>query len=249
MKLNGEYEFEAPREEVWKALLDPEVLASILPGCDKLELEDGTYKGILKVKVGPVQGKFNGKVTLKDIQDNEGYRMAVDGKGQQGFVKADAGVVLSDAEGGQTHMVYDADAKVGGKIASVGQRLIDASAKAIIKQSLENLHETVKARASHSASVAAAEEEAQAAARAAEEAKAAGDAAAAEEAAAAAQAAEAAKAAAEAAGPEIKQASQAEMARAVAREVSNELIPAPVRYGLIALVVLAVLYGIYSLAG
>lgn len=248
MKLDGSYEFEAPREEVFKALLDPEVLASVLPGCDKLELVDGVYNGVLKVKVGPVQGKFNGKVELKDIKDNEGYRMAVDGKGQQGFVKADAGVVLTDADGG-THIEYDADAKVGGKIASVGQRLIDASAKAIIKQSLENLHETVKARAAHTASVNAAAEQAEAAAQAAAEAKAAGDAAAAEDAARRAAEAEAAKAAAEAAEPELKQASQAELAAAVAREVSNELIPVPVRYGLVAAAAAAVLYGVYAFMG
>lgn len=197
--------------------------------------------------MGPVQGKFNGNVELKDIKDNEGYRMNVDGKGQQGFVKADAGVVLTDTDGGHTHMVYDADAKVGGKLASVGQRLIEASAKAIVSQSLENLHDTVKARHEHGEQVDAAAAEAEEAAKAAAEAQAAGDAAAAAEAERQAELARKAAEDLEAETPELKQASQSAMAAAVAREVSKELVPAPVRYGIIAVVALAVLWGLFSL--
>lgn len=147
MKLAGEYEFEAPIGEVWKALLDPVVLAAVMPGCEKLELVDGAYVGELNIKVGPVQGKFQGKVTLSDVEDEKGYTMQVDGRGASGFVKATAAVKLTPAGEG-TNMDYDADAQVGGRIASVGQRLIDASAKAIIKESLEGLNANVKARAS-----------------------------------------------------------------------------------------------------
>ena len=242
MKLDGEYTFEAPREEVWKALVDPEVLASIMPGCEKLELVDGVYKGVLKVKVGPVQGKFNGKVELRDIEETKGYRMNVDGKGQQGFVKADAGVVLQDLEGGRTHMSYDADAKVGGKIAGVGQRLVDASAKAIIKQSLEGLHETVKARHAYTQTT----EEAQRAAAEAEDAKTAGDEASARR---AAERAAEAKAKADAGPAEVKQKTQAQLAAAVAAEVGKELVPAPVRYAVIALIVIAAAVGLILAVG
>ena len=146
MKLAGEYEFEAPISEVWKALLDPVVLAAVMPGCEKLELVDGAYVGDLNIKVGPVQGKFHGKVTLSEVQEEKGYTMKVDGRGAPGFVKATAEVKLTRA-GDETKMEYDADAQVGGRIASVGQRLIDASAKAIIKESLEGLNANVKARA------------------------------------------------------------------------------------------------------
>ena len=146
MKLAGDYKFEAPTSEVWKALLDPVVLAAVMPGCEKLELVDGAYVGELNIKVGPVQGKFQGKVTLADVEEEKGYTMTVDGRGAPGFVKAKAAVKLTP-EGEETKMEYDADAQVGGRIASVGQRLIDSSAKAIIKESLEGLNANVKARA------------------------------------------------------------------------------------------------------
>jgi uncharacterized protein len=93
-----------------------------------------------------VQGKFQGKVVLADVVEERGYTMTVDGRGAPGFVKAKAAVKLTP-EGPDTVMVYDADAQVGGRIASVGQRLIDSSARAIIKESLEGLNANVKARA------------------------------------------------------------------------------------------------------
>jgi carbon monoxide dehydrogenase subunit G len=146
VKVAGEYKFQAPAAEVWKALLDPVVLAAVMPGCEKLELVDDAYVGELNIKVGPVQGKFQGKVILADVVDEQGYTMTVDGRGQPGFVKAKAAVKLTP-EGEETKMEYDGDAQVGGRIASVGQRLIDSSAKAIIKESLEGLNANVKARA------------------------------------------------------------------------------------------------------
>jgi carbon monoxide dehydrogenase subunit G len=146
MKLAGDYRFNAPVSEVWKALLDPVVLAAVMPGCEKLELVDDAYVGDLDVKVGPVQGKFHGKVTLADVVEEQGYTMTVDGRGAPGFVKAKAAVKLTP-EGAETVMEYDADAQVGGRIASVGQRLIDSSARAIIKESLEGLNANVQARA------------------------------------------------------------------------------------------------------
>lgn len=146
MKLAGDYRFSAPVSEVWKALLDPVVLAAVMPGCEKLELVDDAYVGDLNVKVGPVQGKFHGKVTLADVVEGQGYTMTVDGRGAPGFVKAKAAVKLTP-EGAETLMEYDADAQVGGRIASVGQRLIDSSARAIIKESLEGLNANVQARA------------------------------------------------------------------------------------------------------
>ncbi len=150
MKLNGEYVFNAPIAEVWPALLDPAVLAATMPGCEKLELVNGQYVGDLNIKVGPVQGKFNGKIDLEDVKEQKGYTIKVDGRGAPGFVKATSHVLL-EASGSDTKLQYDADASVGGRIASVGQRLLEASAKAIIKQSLEALNETVKARAKRSA--------------------------------------------------------------------------------------------------
>ncbi|MEM6732685.1 MAG: carbon monoxide dehydrogenase subunit G, partial [Myxococcota bacterium] len=151
VKLAGDYTFDAPRKIVWEALLDPVVLAATLPGCDKLDLIDGVYQGALNVKVGPVQGKFQGKVKLENLRELEGYTMVVDGKGAPGFMKANADIVLTDSESGVTTMTYDSEAKVGGRIASVGQRLLEASAKAIIKQSLDGLNETMRERAAGNA--------------------------------------------------------------------------------------------------
>jgi carbon monoxide dehydrogenase subunit G len=146
MKLEGDYVFEASVAEVWSALFDPVILAAVMPGCEKLDLVDGQYVGDIKVKVGPIQGKFTGKVDLQDKVEPESYTMVVDGRGAPGFVKATAHVKLA-AEGDGTRVHYDADAQIGGKIASVGQRLIDASARAIVAQSLEGLHTNIKLRA------------------------------------------------------------------------------------------------------
>lgn len=157
MKLEGDYRFEAAVQEVWDALFDPAILAAVMPGCEKLELVDGQYVGEIKIKVGPVQGKFTGKVDLLDRDEPRGYRMIVDGRGAPGFVKATATVAL-EADGDGTRIRYDADAQIGGKLASVGQRLVEASARAIVAQSLEGLHENVKLRAAAYRAAAAAKE-------------------------------------------------------------------------------------------
>src|ERR1043165_236284 len=146
MKLEGDYLFEASVPEVWSALFDPVILAAVMPGCEKLELVDGHYVGDIKVKVGPIQGNFTGRVDLKDKVEPESYTMTVDGRGAPGFVKATAQVKLF-AEGGAPRVHYDTDAQIGGKIASVGQRLIEASARAIVAQSLDGLHTNIKLRA------------------------------------------------------------------------------------------------------
>lgn len=146
MKLTGDYLFDATVPEVWSALFDPVILAAVMPGCEKLELVDGQYVGEIKVKVGPIQGKFTGKVDLNDKVEPASYTMVVDGRGAPGFVKATAGVKLT-AEGDCTRVFYDTDAQIGGKIASVGQRLLEASARAIVAQSLEGLHANIKLRA------------------------------------------------------------------------------------------------------
>jgi hypothetical protein len=93
--------------------------------------------------MGPVQGKFQGKVDITDVKELSSYKMLIDGRGPAGFVKATAELLLRpDAAG--TRLDYDSDVQVGGRIASVGQRLLDASSRAIVKQSLEGLHEQIK---------------------------------------------------------------------------------------------------------
>lgn len=140
MDVSGEYTFDAPQEIVWKALQDPDVLSTAMPGGEGFEeVGENEYQGKLKIKVGPVQGKFTGNIKLMDIVAPESYRMVVDGKGAPGFVKAEGNLKLT-GQGNQTHMAYEGSAQVGGRIASVGQRLMDSSAKSIIRQSLEGLN-------------------------------------------------------------------------------------------------------------
>lgn len=146
MKIEGSYPISAPRDVLWSMLLDPKVLANIMPGCEKLEaVDENQYQGILKIKVGPVQGKFQGDVILSDINSPEGYSVTVNGRGAPGFVKG-TGSVRLEADGDMTTLHYSGDAQVGGRLASVGQRLLDTSANAIIRQSLEGLGQQAQAR-------------------------------------------------------------------------------------------------------
>jgi uncharacterized protein len=217
MKLEGSYAFEASLDTVWQGLFDPEVLAKTLPGCDKLERQGDQFLGEINVKMGPVQGKFQGKVDIQNVKERESYTMVVDGRGPAGFAKATANIRVK-SEGAATRLDYDSDVQVGGKIASVGQRLLDASSRAIVKQSLEGLHEQLKALAARSAALRPA---AAAPAAVAEAATAAAPAAVAAGAPAAAVAA--APAAAAVSAPRAP--SQAAFAMGVAKEVTKELLP------------------------
>lgn len=146
MKLEGSYTFEAPRDLVWEMFFDPEVLARTMPGCEKLEqIAENSFEGRMRVQVGPVQGIFKGTVVLSDLQPPETYHMQVDGQGPSGFMKGEGDVRLEETADG-TIMHYVGEAQVGGRIAQVGQRLMDSSARAIVKQSLDNLARQVDAR-------------------------------------------------------------------------------------------------------
>ncbi len=146
INLTGEYHFDAPQELVWDMFQDPDVLARIMPGCEKLEkVEENVYKGKLKIRVGPVQGVFQGKVELHDLKPPNSYRMVVNGRGPAGIVNGEGNIALS-SDGDATTLNYEGEAQVSGRIASVGQRLMDTSAKSIVRQSLENLDAQITAR-------------------------------------------------------------------------------------------------------
>ncbi len=158
MDISGEYIFDAPQDLVWAALQDPEVLSNAMPGGEGFaEVGDNEFEGNLKIKVGPVQGVFKGNIKLVDVVPPDSYRMEVDGKGAPGFVKATGGLKLTP-QGDKTHMAYEGSAQVGGRIASVGQRLMDTSAKSIIRQSLEGLNDYLKVQVAQRAAMAAVEE-------------------------------------------------------------------------------------------
>jgi carbon monoxide dehydrogenase subunit G len=152
MKLAGEHLFDVGRDRLWRALLDPEVLAKTLPGTEKLEkVGDNEYRGTLTVKVGPVQGAFEGGVKLLDLDPPRGYRMEIEGRGAPGFLKGTGRLDLEE-RGAQTNLRYEIDAQVGGRVAAVGQRLIESSAKVITRQGLEGLERQLASGAGGAAS-------------------------------------------------------------------------------------------------
>lgn len=156
MKIQGEHTFEAPRERVWRALLDPEVLARTLPGCERLErTAENEYRGVLNVQVGPVKGQFQGTLQLSDLVPLESYHMKLAGSGPAGFMNGQGSLHIADAPAGGTLLRYDLDAQVGGKLAGVGQRLVESSARSITKQGLEGLARELQAMAVTEATAAA----------------------------------------------------------------------------------------------
>lgn len=148
MKIKGSHTLAVPRGVVWEAILDPEVLSRTLPGCeDMAPVGDNRFRGKLKMKVGPVQGVFEGGVELLDLDPPNGYSLKMDGKGAPGFVNGRGSLRLEDTDDGGTLLHYEIDAQVGGRIAAVGQRLLDSSAKVLTRQGLQGLEQQLAARA------------------------------------------------------------------------------------------------------
>jgi carbon monoxide dehydrogenase subunit G len=146
VELTGSYAFSAPQELVWEMLLEPGVLARIMPGCEKLERTgENEFEGKLNIRIGPVQGVFQGTVELSDLRPPHGYHISVNGRGPAGIVRGEGDLQLASTETG-TDLSYEGTAQVSGRIASVGQRLMDSSAKAIVNQSLQNLEKQIQAR-------------------------------------------------------------------------------------------------------
>src|SRR5689334_19661429 len=132
MDMNGEYRIGAPRPKVWEALNDPEILKQCIPGCEEIaKTSDTEFTAKVVAKVGPVKAKFGGKVTLSDLDPPNGYTISGEGSGgAAGFGKGGAKVHLTDDAGGEvTVLNYTAHASVGGKLAQIGSRLIDSTAR------------------------------------------------------------------------------------------------------------------------
>ena len=130
MTMNGAVQLPAKREVVWEKLNNPEVLKSCIPGCEQLDMiSDSEFQAIATVKVGPVKARWKGKVKLSDLDPPNSYRISGEGEGGvAGFAKGGAKVALSDKDGG-TLLSYDVEAQIGGKLAQLGQRLINSAAK------------------------------------------------------------------------------------------------------------------------
>ncbi len=156
MDMTGEYRIPAPREKVWAALNDPEVLKKCIPGCQELNKDSETeLSARVKSKVGPVSATFTGKVTLSDIDPPNGYKISGEGTGGvAGFAKGGADVRLA-ADGNDTVLTYTATAQVGGKLAQIGSRLIDSTAKKMANEFFGKFAEEVGGGAAAAASAAA----------------------------------------------------------------------------------------------
>ncbi len=135
MDMTGERHIPAPRQTVWNALIDPEVLRASIPGCENLEkLSDTEMKATSALRIGPISARFTGNVQLSDIDPPNGYTISGEGQGGvAGFAKGGAKVNLAD-DGGDTLLRYEVHAQVGGKLAQLGARLVDATAKQMADQ-------------------------------------------------------------------------------------------------------------------
>jgi uncharacterized protein len=132
MTMNGEYQIPAPQQVVWEKLNDPVVLKACIPGCEELnKTSDNGFQAVATIKIGPVKAKFKGSVTLSDIDPPNGYKISGQGEGGvAGFAKGGADVKLAPKDGG-TLLTYTVDAQIGGKLAQLGQRLINGAAKKV----------------------------------------------------------------------------------------------------------------------
>jgi uncharacterized protein len=144
MTMNGEYELPVARETVWEKLNDAATLKACIPGCEQLDkLSDTEFRAVATTKIGPVKARFKGKVTLSDLDPPNSYKISGQGDGGvAGFAKGGATVKLAPKNGG-TLLSYTVEAQVGGKIAQIGQRLINGAAKKLADDFFQKFAATV----------------------------------------------------------------------------------------------------------
>ena len=146
MKIEGSLTVAGTPEKLWDLLQDPEFLKEIMPGCKELkQTEEDHFTGIIEAKVGAISSRYTTKFSIYDKNRPDSYRLKVEGNGKGGFVNADTRVVLKANEDG-TVMKYDGEVNIGGTIARIGQRLIDAASKMLIGKGVKNLKEKIEER-------------------------------------------------------------------------------------------------------
>ena len=146
MRIEGEHVFNGTREEVWAMVRDPEVLAAMLPGTTQLnQLSENEYEGAINLRIGPITGSFSGRIVVEDEVPPEHCKLVAEGEGPPGFFKGSGTVDLVEQDGG-TLMKYEGDIQIGGKLASIGQRLIDMTSKTMINQGMKALDTTLEVR-------------------------------------------------------------------------------------------------------
>ena len=145
MTMTGEYQLPASQQAVWEKLNDPAVLKACIPGCQELnKTGDNGFQAVATIKIGPVKATFKGAVTLSDIDPPNGYKISGQGEGGvAGFAKGGATVKLAPKDGG-TLLTYDVEAQIGGKLAQLGQRLINGAAKKVADDFFANFVNAVK---------------------------------------------------------------------------------------------------------
>jgi len=146
MEMKGEQLVPAGQQQVWDALNDPQMLKACVPGCESITPSgDNAYEVLMVARVGPVSAKFKGKLTLSDVRPPQSYSIAFEGQGgAAGFAKGGAHVnLVPDTD--QTRLLYDVKASVGGKLAQIGSRLVDAAAKKVADDFFRNFNEKVAA--------------------------------------------------------------------------------------------------------
>ncbi len=147
MELNGEQSIPLPRERVWAALMDPETLRAAIPGCESVTDEgNGVYTLVVVAAIGPVKARFKGKLQQQDLQAPERYTLSFEGNGgMAGFARGSAEVELHATSESQTHLVYRTRADIGGRLAQIGSRLVDAAAAHMSTQFFERLVQVMNA--------------------------------------------------------------------------------------------------------
>lgn len=152
MKLEGEYLFDGPRDKVWDLVRDPNVLVKVLPGTQSMtQVSENEYEGEMNVRIGPVAGVFAGRLVVSDEAPPESCALSVEGRGAPGFINGVGQVQLVDQGDGTTLLKYQGDLQIGGKLAGVGQRLMDSVSKSMIRQGLESLNRSLHAPPDHAA--------------------------------------------------------------------------------------------------
>jgi len=143
MKIHGTHLIHVPRDRVFAALIDPQILQNCIPGCESLERTgENAYVATMKAGVGAVKGRFKGHVRLEDVQAPTHYKMIVEGKGTPGFAKGTGEFNLTEDDGTAT-IAYTGEMQVGGVIASVGQRMIEAAAKMLAAKFFSELEKQI----------------------------------------------------------------------------------------------------------
>ena len=139
MKIHGSYTFDAPQDEVWALLMDPQAIAKAIPGVENFHpIGENDYEAQLKLGLGAISGQYAGRVTITDVDAPTYYKMTIGGKGQRGFVNGSGSITL-EPQDTKTVVHYMGDAALGGQLAGIGQRLVEGAARTLINQGFKSL--------------------------------------------------------------------------------------------------------------